>query len=155
MSQGAISFQVELKNAGFGTVSLSDVTVRYWFTADGNALSGLVFACDYASNANMTMQAITGSVNAAFAAAPPANTTPTSDSYMELSFASSAGNLPFGGSPATVQVRVHGGPSSQPYMDMFNEANDYSFDPNKTMMLQLTQTITAYVKGQLVWGCEP
>jgi hypothetical protein len=154
-SQGSYTFKLAVTNAGFSTLNLADVTLRYWFTSDGNAVSGMVFVCDYAANASNMV--ITPNVTGTFMSAPAANVTATADSYLEIAFGPTTGMLGgLGGSgmPATIQVRLHGGPSTNPYMDLFNETNDYSWDGTKTTS-QPTQTITAYVQGQLVWGCEP
>jgi uncharacterized membrane protein YgcG len=114
----------------------------------------MVFVCDYAANASNMV--ITSNVTGTFMSAPAANVTATADSYLELAFGPTTGMVAAlaSGMPVTIQVRLHGGPSSNPYMDLFNETNDYSWDGTKTTS-QPTQTITAYVKGQLVWGCEP
>jgi hypothetical protein len=142
---------VEVENGGFTTITLSDVTVRYWFTNDGNAPATLTFKSYYSQNGNLT---ITTMVKGTFAAAPPANVTPTSDTYLELSFATGSGMLtPLGGGGANIQVEFNGA-NTQPPMP-FNEVNDYSFDPTKTTTYQPWTHITAYVSGQLVYGCEP
>jgi Cellulose binding domain len=143
-----ITFTIAVSNAGFATLNLSDVTVRYWFSADSNALSGIVWETDYAANGT----GITADVKTVLMPAPLANVTPTSDSYLEFSFTAAAGSVTgLGGSPATIQGRMHG----TNYSDMFNETNDYSFDPTAKAAFQPTTTITAYAKGVLVWGCEP
>jgi cellulose binding protein with CBM3 domain len=148
-----IGFHLKLVNAGLAALNLPDITVRYWFTADGNAASGLVFVCDYASN-NNGQATITSDVTGTFLAAPAANVTATSDTYLELSFNAAAGmlasGLTGGGVPVEIQVRFYG----NGFSDRFNESNDYSFDATKTMF-QASSTITAYQNGRLVWGCEP
>ncbi len=145
-----ISFNLQLANNSFKTTNLSDVTVRYWFSADGNAPTGLVFVSYYSQNGN---SAITADVKGTFASAPAANTTPTSDSYLELSFTSDAGSLgQLGSGSAAIQAAIHG-PN---YTGTFNETNDYSFTAtSKCSTYVQTQTVTAYVAGALVWGCEP
>jgi hypothetical protein len=143
-------FNLEVSNAGFGTLNLSDVTIRYWFTADGNPVSGITFKSYYSQNAN---QNITTDLAGKFMAAPAANLTATSDSYLEVSFTAGAGALgALSGGAADIQVAFF----DPNYRFMFNETNDYSFDPTKRpSTYQLSKTITAYVKGQLSWGCEP
>jgi endoglucanase len=135
---------------GVGPLSLSDLTVRYWFTVDSDALSSLFFVSYYSQNGNTT---ITPDVSAAFVAAPAGNVTATSDSYIELSFTAAAGGLSFGTS-AQIQVVVHG-PGANGYSDVFNETNDYSYVATTGQTYQASDRITAYVKGQLVSGCEP
>lgn len=137
---------------GLSTTNMSDITVRYWFTADDNDVTQLFFVTYYSQVNNV---AITNDVTATFAPAPPANVTPTSDSYMELSFSAAAPALSFG-TTANIQVVVHG-PGGNGYSDKFNETNDYSFnamDPG-TGTYGPNNNITYYVKGVLVGGCEP
>jgi cellulose 1,4-beta-cellobiosidase len=144
-----VAFDLQIVNAGFTAISLSDVTVRYWFTADGNSLAGLTFTSYYSQNGNTT---ITKDIKATFAAAPPANMSATSDSYLELAFSAASGTLaPLSGSGAQVQVEFNG-PYSPP--TLFNETNDYSFDPTKKAYAAWTH-VTGYYQGQLAWGCEP
>jgi hypothetical protein len=151
-SSSSVTFVLGIANGGFSTINLADVTVRYWFSGDGNAPSGMVFTCDYAQNG----ATITAAVNGTFAAAPMGNVTATSDTYLEVSFTSAAMSLAQITGSASVQVRFHGGTTQNPYMDMFTETNDYSFNgANKCSTLVSSTTITAYLKGMLVWGCEP
>jgi endoglucanase len=157
MPTSTVAFNLTLSNGSFSTVNLSDVTVRYWFTADGNAPSGMTFVSYYSSHAGTAIcspcppaPGIVGTFNTAPAANLPA------DAYLELSFAAADGTLGAGltGDTVAVQAAFHG-PGTQ-YSDTFNETNDYSFDPTKkTSPGAQTTTITAYVQGQLVWGCEP
>jgi len=144
-----IAFNVQISAAGFASENLAAVTVRYWFTADGNTLPNLTFTSYGAQGYNGVD--ISKSLNHAFVAAPPANVTATSDTYLELSFGAAAGMLPPLSGGAIIQVSFHG-----PYYPSvpFNEINDYSFDPTKTTY-QLSTRITAYLNGQLAWGCEP
>ena len=147
-AQQQLQFNVEVGNGGFATLTLSDVTVRYWFTNDGNAPATLMFKSYYSQNGNLT---ITNLVKATFAAAPPANVTPTSDTYLELSFPGNTGTIgALGGGGANIQVEFNGAQNTT-----FNETNDYSFDPTKTKTYQAWTHMTAYVKGVLVYGCEP
>jgi hypothetical protein len=153
-STNQIHFNLRLTNSGVDTAQLSDVRVRYWFTADGNQVGTLAFTCPSAGSGSADF---TNAVTGTFAVAPAANVTSTSDSYLELSFSQAAGAL-LGLSTSFVEIQsmLHG-PGSAGYNDLFNETNDYSFDITKpaTGGFQPTQTITAYVRGVLVWGCEP
>ena len=145
-------FELDVVNHASTAIDLSNVTLRYWFTADGNTLSTIFFQTYYAANTSANMM-INADVSAGFAAALSANVTATSDSYMELSFASGAGSLATNGK-ATVQCSWDG-PGQNVYTDMFDETNDYSFDPNDTGSPVQTQYVTAYAAGTLVWGIEP
>jgi len=132
------------------------VTVRYWFNADQNPVSTLFFVSYDARNGNAQFNNTAMGLTGTFAAAPPANATLTADSYLELSFGTAAGNLtPLGGAPAQIQAAIHG-PGSNGYSDVFNETNDYSFTATqRCSMYAASTTITAYLKGVLVSGCEP
>jgi hypothetical protein len=147
-----VAFDLLLTSGGFAAVNLADVTVRYWFTADGNDPTGMTFISYYSAHGNTALAA--NGVVGTFSAAPAANL--PADAYLDLSFTAADGSLGGGltGDTLSIQAAFHG-PGTQ-YSDTFNEANDYSFDPTKTKAPgSQTTTITAYVKGQLVWGCEP
>ena len=145
-------FELDVVNHASTAIALSDVTLRYWFTADGNTLSTIYFQTYYSANVS-TNTMINADVSGTFASAPAANVSATSDSYMELSFSAAAGSLPTNGK-ATVQCSWDG-PGPNVYMDMFDEANDYSFDANDTAAPVQAPYVTAYVGGVLVWGIEP
>jgi hypothetical protein len=155
-STTTIGFSLSLSNGGFDAVNLADVTVRYWFTADGNPTSGMTFISYYATHGTTPICSNSGcppmlGIVGTFSAAPAANL--PADSYLELSFAASDGMLGDGLTGDTVAggVVFHG-PN---YAYKFTETNDYSYNGTKATTPQQTTTITAYVKGQLVWGCEP
>jgi hypothetical protein len=144
-SISTVNFQLMLSNGGFGTVNLSDVTVRYWLSADSNPAASITFVSYYSQNGGVD---ITKTITGTFAAAPAANVAVGADSYLQLSFAATgAGSLgALGGSAANIQVAFHG-PGTQ-YSDVFNETNDYSYTPGtKCTTFAPTQTVTAYVKG--------
>ncbi len=147
-----IQCRLQVENRGTAPVSLSEVTLRYWFTSDGNALSGLYFQSYYAQNLTGFLQ-ITSAVSGTFVAAPTANVTSMSDTYLEIAFTADGGDLPPGGG-ATVQVDIRG-PGANGYSDSFDETNDYSFDSTKTVTYQPWPHVTAYVAGQIAWGSEP
>jgi hypothetical protein len=41
------------------------------------------------------------------------------------------------------------------YAGTYDQTNDYSYDPDLKTTLGQNPRITAYVKGELAWGCEP
>jgi hypothetical protein len=125
-------------NMGTGAVALSALKVRYWFTADG--ASGQTWTCDYAA---VTCAKVTGVVNSMGTAQTGA------DSYMEVSFASSAGNITPGGNSGEVQNHV-----SKSDFTNYTQTGDYSFDATKTAYADWNK-ITLYYNGTLVWGAEP
>jgi len=151
-AQNHAEFELDVVNHASTAVPLADVTLRYWFTADGNDLSTIFFQTYYSANTS-TNATINAYVDGTFAPAPSANVTSNSDSYMEISFSSGAESLPTNGK-ATIQCSWNG-PGANVYMDLFDEANDYSFDANDTASPVQSIYVTAYVDGSLVWGIEP
>jgi cellulose 1,4-beta-cellobiosidase len=127
----------EIDNNGTSPQSLTELTVRYYFTADGSAQQA--FACDYAAIG-------CGLIQATFAAITPATT--TADHYFELSF--TGGTIPAGGSSGEIQVRFH----DSNYQGMFTQTNDYSFGAGATQYADWND-VTVYRNGTLVWGVEP
>jgi hypothetical protein len=127
----------EMNNHGPSPQSLAELTVRYYFTADGSQQQA--YACDYA-------QIGCGLIQGSFVAIVPAKT--NADHYMELSF--TGGTIPAGGGTGEIQVRFH----DSNYQGMFTQTNDYSFDAAATQYADWNN-VTVYRNGTLVWGVEP
>jgi hypothetical protein len=125
-----------LVNTGSTPVSLSSVTVRYWFTRDGGS-STVNTWCDYAF---LGCGSITRTV---VAVSPPR---PNADTYVEVGF--TGGTLGAGGSTGDIQLRV-----AKADWSAFNETNDYSRGTNTAYAD--TNQLTVYVNGTRVWGAEP
>ncbi|MNP08211.1 Endoglucanase 5 precursor [compost metagenome] len=125
-----------IKNTGTTAISLSDLKIRYYFTNEGTA--SLNSWVDYAQiggeNVQRTFETLTGT---------------NADTYVELSFSSSAGTLQPGSQTGEIQLRIH-----KADWTVFNEGNDYSFDSTKTSYSDWNK-ITLYKSGTLVWGLEP
>ncbi|WP_304941265.1 cellulose binding domain-containing protein, partial [Streptacidiphilus carbonis] len=128
----------QVVNNSTSAVPLSQVTLRYYFTADG--APSYTFACAWAvvSCAN-----VTGTVVAL--------TTPsaTADHYLQISFGSGAGSLAPGASTGDLQLRLY-----RSDWQNVNQADDYSFNGADTGYTA-SSTVTAYRNGSLVWGTEP
>jgi hypothetical protein len=127
----------EILDNGSGPQSLTELTVRYYFTADGSPQQA--YACDYA-------QIGCGLIHASFVAISPGKT--NADHYMELSF--TGGVIPAGGGTGEIQVRFH----DSNYQGMFTQTNDYSFGVASTQYADWNN-VTVYRNGTLVWGVEP
>ncbi|KYF64756.1 hypothetical protein BE11_02050 [Sorangium cellulosum] len=134
-----LSFRVQVRNTGDEAIALSDVTIRYWFTADG-ATSAFVGECDFTpipggrDGITRTFGTTSGT---------------EADRYLELGFSAAAGNLAPGATSGEVQIRIH----SATYETM-TQTNDYSFDATQTAFAPWEQ-MTAYRDGELAWGTEP
>jgi cellulose 1,4-beta-cellobiosidase len=127
----------EIDNSGPSSQSLTELTVRYYFTADGSQQQ--TYVCDYAQ---IGCDLIQGS----FVAISPATT--NADHYLELSF--TGGTIPAGGDTGEIQVRFH----DSNYQGMFTQTNDYSFGATATQYADWNR-VTVYREGTLVWGVEP
>ncbi len=127
----------DIYNNGSSTQSLTELTVRYYFTADGSQTQA--YNCDYA-------QVGCGFLQATFVAMP--TPTATADHYMELSF--TGGSIAAGSHSGEMQNRFH----DTNYQGTFMQSNDYSFDPSKTQYADWDH-VTVYRNGTLIWGVEP
>lgn len=130
--------QLRIVNEGTEDVSLSDLTVRYWFTNDSE--KDMQYFCDWAAVgcSNINASIVDMSQPAAEA-----------DAYLELTFTSGAGTLGAGSHTGDIQNRLH-------YTDWsnFDENNDYSYNETQTQYAP-ADNIAIYQNGQLVWGTEP
>jgi endo-1,4-beta-xylanase len=152
-----ISFYINIANAGPEAQALSELTVRYWFTAEGD--STLTMECYYAATIAMPQNNIPWTFKTLTATTTP-KATPSADTYLEMSFTTGAGSIAPMSDTGVIQLAVHDttyGPIR------FNEANDYSYNPGDTAAncstnnapSCATSMITLYRNGVLVWGTEP
>ncbi|MBN2442826.1 MAG: hypothetical protein JXJ04_15825, partial [Spirochaetales bacterium] len=120
---------VKIANTGATTVTLSDVTFRYYYSKEGTADEEYVL--DFAAiNGNY----ITGTFF---------------DGYLEMGFTSEAGSLAPGTDTGEIMIRFNKVDWSN-----YDETDDYSYNVS---LLSYTDwdKITLYVGGILVWGIEP
>lgn len=122
-------------NTGTVDIALPDLTLRYWFTRDTES-EQLIGFCDYAvvscDKVRLTFVPITPR--------------PGADTYLEVGFRS--GQLDVENSTGSMQLRAH-----RSDYGPFDETDDHSWASNT--MFQQTVTVTAYLRGKLVWGTEP
>ncbi|WP_166244758.1 glycoside hydrolase family 6 protein [Paenibacillus turpanensis] len=121
--------QFNIKNNGTAAVELSELTIRYYFSKEGDAAmaSWIDWAQVGGSNIDRTF----------------------TDSYVELSFKEAAGSISAGGQTGDIQLRM-----SKTDWSSLDESNDYSFDAAVTSYTDFDK-VTLYQNGELVWGIEP
>ncbi|RPJ26604.1 MAG: hypothetical protein EHM35_14765, partial [Planctomycetaceae bacterium] len=129
-----------IRNTGTGSVPLSELKIRYWFTREGSASQN--FYCDW-SGVGGGCSNVTGT----FVAVSPAQT--GANFYLEVGFSAAAGSIPAGGQSGEIQARV-----AKSDWSNYTETGDYSFDPTKTAFADWDR-VTLYRNGTLVWGTPP
>lgn len=125
----------EVVNDSGSTISLSQVTLRYYFSADTTV--PYVFACAWAV---VGCSNLTGTVSAL------GNPTPTADHYLQIGFTS--GTLAPGANTGDMQLRLY-----RSDWQNVNQANDYSYVDQTSY--GPNDNVTAYLNGTLVAGVEP
>lgn len=154
-AMNTVRFDVSITNNGTMPQALSDLTLRYWFTADG--------ASSFAWNEYYAVSPINGNVKGAFTKLTSSTTpaaTATADTYFEVSFNAAAGSIAPGTSTNDIQLAFN----DSTYATNFNETNDYSYvgtdsmascgGANNVLTCQ-SPTITLYRAGSLAFGTEP
>lgn len=136
-SVNSINPKIKITNAGANDINLSDVTLRYYYTADGEGDQS--FWCDWATAGSST---VTGK----FGKLSPAAT--NADYYLEIGFTTAAGTL---AADASFELASR---FAKDDWSNFNQVNDYSFDSTSSSY-SATNKITAYIGGKLVSGIEP
>jgi hypothetical protein len=126
---------LRIVNDGAVPVALSDLEVRYYFTAEALRGQFQVLDVDWASIG-------VGNVQGAFVRVSGTLY------YVRLRFAPAAGQLAPRGGIAEVKMRIH-----KPDWSAYTQQNDYSFGP------PITYTpwprIPLYQRGRLAWGTAP
>jgi autotransporter-associated beta strand protein len=128
---------LKINNEGNVPVNYEDLSVRYWFTAEGTA--NLNYWVDFAQlgNSNIIGQFV-----------QPDTILNGADRYFELKVKPSAGVLYPLSSTGNIQYRI-----AKADWSNFNEANDHSWLP--AAPFAANDHITVYYKGHLIYGIEP
>ena len=140
-STNEIKPHLEILNTGTSPQALSELTVRYWFTAD--ATSTFDWNADYTQ-----LTGLSANMMVSFPAMATAVT--GADHYMEVAFTAAAGSIPANGSTGEIQLRFHRTGYASPN---FDQSNDYSFAAQAAYADAMK--IGLYRSGTLVWGVEP
>jgi hypothetical protein len=131
-NSNTISTTLQLRNVGNQPVAYQDLTVRYWFSPEGTqAMKAFVDYVQLGSN----------NVSVTFGQAG-------TQSYAELHFAATLGNLASLSTTGNVQFRL-----AKADWSAFNQANDFSY--RAAAALAENDHVTVYVQGQRVYGQEP
>jgi hypothetical protein len=136
--------KTKLINQGSAAVNLSTVTIRYYYTVDGDKSQS--YWCDYAAITSPTQSTITSAVTGKFV--KMATPVTGADYYLEIGFTSAAGSLAAGG---TVEIQSR---FAKTDWTNYTQTGDYSFNPTASNYTDSTK-VTAYVSGALIWGTEP
>ena len=121
-----ISPRFRLKNTGSAAVSLSTVTLRYYYTPESNVEQKLW--CDYAEVNGGSYRAITDTVSGSYLAG---------EGCMEIRFSASAGTLE-AGDTAALQLRITNADWSN-----YDQSNDDSFRPDASTWQPAGELLTA------------
>jgi hypothetical protein len=140
----SISPKIKLINQSSSAINLSTVTIRYYYTVDGDKTQS--YWCDYAAITSPSHTPITSNVTGKFVKMSTAVT--GADYYLEIGFTSAAGSLAAGG---TVEIQSR---FAKTDWTNYTQTNDYSFNPTATNYADTTK-VTAYTSGTLQWGTEP
>ena len=129
---------LRIVNAGGTAISLSDLTLRYYFTSEGTAASGSV--CYWAAVGCQNLQHQVSRL------AEPAE---GADSVLELRFGAGAGSLAPGASTGELKLAVH-----KSDWTAYNEADDHSYLAGATTFAAAPH-VALFHESDLVWGTSP
>jgi hypothetical protein len=132
---------MQMNNLSAKPFSMHDIEIRYWYTSDIGAAAGVTQSTQFQGS-----QGIIGDFNMSIVPVVPAR--PMADTYLSLDF-----------SPVSASISVAA------YADMlvhitrsdggtYEQSNDYSYNASGSSLM-VTDHITVYYKGALIYGTEP
>nr|WP_294928035.1 cellulose binding domain-containing protein [uncultured Flavobacterium sp.] len=136
-SNGYVKPHLQIENNDAISVAYSELSIRYWFTAENYA--GINTWIDYAQLGNNKI-----SLNYVSLPEPHEGAL----GYIEYRFDESSGNLMPGVDSGSIQSKLSNSDWSN-----FDETDDYSYQSNPGYVEN--EQITLYRNGLLVWGTEP
>jgi hypothetical protein len=155
-AQGSVGYWAAISNNGALPQALSELKLRYWFTADGaTTFTGNNYYAAAPLQGNIAYSTF---VKLTATSTPPASA--TADTYMEVSFDAAAGSIAAMSSTIGFQLEFN----DTSYAVKLNVANDYSYNASDTAAVCVggnnavtcqSMAITLYRNGALVWGVEP
>ncbi|MFZ5987336.1 MAG: cellulose binding domain-containing protein [Bacillota bacterium] len=137
LDTNSIGPKFRIINKGTSPVTLSDVTLRYYYTIDGEKSQNFYVDWTSAGSSNVTGRFVKMT-------APAAN----ADYYLEVGFTAGAGTLA-AGSSLEIQTRI-----AKSDWTYYKQSNDYSFNSTAAGYTSWDR-VTGYIKGALVWGASP
>ena len=132
---------MQLTNYSAKPFSMHDIEIRYWYTSDIGGAAGVTQSTRFQGS-----QGLGGDFNMAVVPVIPAR--PMADSYLSLDFSPLSASISAGAYAGMLVyiTRSDGG--------TYDQSNDYSYNGSASA-LTVTDRITVYYKGTLIYGTEP
>ncbi|MEM9835714.1 MAG: PKD domain-containing protein [Bacteroidota bacterium] len=127
-----------LYNNGDNTINLEDITIRYWYTKEGNENQNAYIDYARVGSANVTTNFVSLS-----------SPVDGADHYVEVGFTAGAGSIAANDNSGEVQVRI-----AKQNWSNYDETDDYSFNATYNSFTSWDR-VTVYCNGLLTWGTEP
>lgn len=144
-STNTLGGKIKLTNTSRETISLADITVRYYYTVEQNIPQTMW--CDNAGmNSTSGYQTITSNITSTFVTM--SNPTDDADTYLEVGFNAGSGEL-LPNATVEIQLRI-----TNSNWTNYDQANDYSY-LSGTEGYTEWENVPLYIKGLLVSGQEP
>jgi cellulose 1,4-beta-cellobiosidase len=152
---GSIRPHFSVVNRGQKLVPLAQITIRYWYTADGPTSSSNYqeLMLDYAEVGRLT----SGRTTVVLSFKPVMPPQPNADTYLEVGFKGpdsiGPGQMTVDKTPFLETKQIETAAHWPGYNPKYDQTNDYSY-ATKTTYVDWPK-VTLYQNGVLVWGTEP